>query len=144
MVGVPARQVGWMSEYGERLSLPVDGEAVLSVRTPEKPIVWSPAIYRARRSSMRVEAIYDDGRLELPAGVHLKHSRITLTVVIPDDEIAVGVTGETGEPSQTSVPERSSVEKRLRSDPRSARPSMKYSGHGNNRSRVATAAGRRL
>ena len=47
---------------------------------------------------MRVEAIYDDGRLELPAGVHLKHSRITLTVVIPDHEIAVGVTGETGEP----------------------------------------------
>lgn len=26
VVGVPARQVGWMSEYGERLSLPVDGE----------------------------------------------------------------------------------------------------------------------
>mgnify|MGYP000856061074 FL=1 len=26
MVGVPARQVGWMSEYGERLALPVDGE----------------------------------------------------------------------------------------------------------------------
>lgn len=25
-VGVPARQVGWMSEYGERLALPVDGE----------------------------------------------------------------------------------------------------------------------
>ncbi|MAD74890.1 MAG: N-acetyltransferase [Rheinheimera sp.] len=30
MVGVPAKQVGWMSEFGERLSLPVsgDGEAV--------------------------------------------------------------------------------------------------------------------
>ncbi len=30
MVGVPARQIGWMSEFGERLSLPVegDGEAV--------------------------------------------------------------------------------------------------------------------
>jgi len=25
MVGVPARQVGWMSEYGERLDLPVNG-----------------------------------------------------------------------------------------------------------------------
>lgn len=25
MVGVPARQVGWMSEYGERLPLPVEG-----------------------------------------------------------------------------------------------------------------------
>lgn len=27
MVGVPARQVGWMSEFGERLSLPVEGHA---------------------------------------------------------------------------------------------------------------------
>lgn len=27
MVGVPARQIGWMSEYGERLSLPVEGDA---------------------------------------------------------------------------------------------------------------------
>ena len=26
MVGVPARQVGWMSRYGERLSLPLHGE----------------------------------------------------------------------------------------------------------------------
>lgn len=28
MMGVPARQVGWMSEYGERLDLPLYGEAV--------------------------------------------------------------------------------------------------------------------
>lgn len=27
MVGVPARQVGWMSEYGESLDLPLTGEA---------------------------------------------------------------------------------------------------------------------
>jgi UDP-2-acetamido-3-amino-2,3-dideoxy-glucuronate N-acetyltransferase len=27
MVGVPARQIGWMSKYGERLSLPLTGEA---------------------------------------------------------------------------------------------------------------------
>lgn len=26
VAGVPARQVGWMSEYGERLDLPVEGE----------------------------------------------------------------------------------------------------------------------
>lgn len=26
MAGVPARQIGWMSEYGERLDLPVEGE----------------------------------------------------------------------------------------------------------------------
>ncbi|MFL1455739.1 UDP-2-acetamido-3-amino-2,3-dideoxy-D-glucuronate N-acetyltransferase [Marinobacter sp. GN3S48] len=32
MVGVPARQIGWMSEFGEQLNLPVtgDGEAVCS------------------------------------------------------------------------------------------------------------------
>lgn len=27
MVGVPARQIGWMSEHGERLSLPLTGDA---------------------------------------------------------------------------------------------------------------------
>lgn len=27
MVGVPARQIGWMSEYGEQLALPLDGQA---------------------------------------------------------------------------------------------------------------------
>jgi len=26
MVGVPARQIGWMSEFGEQLALPVQGE----------------------------------------------------------------------------------------------------------------------
>lgn len=28
MVGVPARQIGWMSAHGERLSLPLEGNAV--------------------------------------------------------------------------------------------------------------------
>lgn len=27
MVGVPARQIGWMSEFGEQLKLPLEGEA---------------------------------------------------------------------------------------------------------------------
>ncbi|NRQ01195.1 acyltransferase [Marinobacterium sp. xm-d-530] len=27
MVGVPAKQIGWMSEYGEQLDLPLDGES---------------------------------------------------------------------------------------------------------------------
>lgn len=27
MVGVPARQIGWMSEYGEQLDLPLEGES---------------------------------------------------------------------------------------------------------------------
>lgn len=27
VVGVPARQIGWMSEYGEKLDLPLDGDA---------------------------------------------------------------------------------------------------------------------
>ena len=32
MVGVPARQIGWMSRHGERLPLPLEGEA--EVRCP--------------------------------------------------------------------------------------------------------------
>ena len=27
MVGVPAKQIGWMSQYGEKLDLPIEGEA---------------------------------------------------------------------------------------------------------------------
>ena len=27
MVGVPAKQIGWMSEYGEKLDLPLSGNA---------------------------------------------------------------------------------------------------------------------
>jgi UDP-2-acetamido-3-amino-2,3-dideoxy-glucuronate N-acetyltransferase len=27
IVGVPGNQIGWMSEYGEKLDLPVTGEA---------------------------------------------------------------------------------------------------------------------
>jgi len=30
MVGVPAKQVGWMSEYGERLNIPLEGDAEVS------------------------------------------------------------------------------------------------------------------
>lgn len=32
MVGVPARQIGWMSEYGEKLDLPVIGNAQITCK----------------------------------------------------------------------------------------------------------------
>lgn len=32
MVGVPARQIGWMSEYGEKLDLPLTGECTATCR----------------------------------------------------------------------------------------------------------------
>ena len=38
MVGVPAKQVGWMSEYGERLELPLDGHGRASC--PETGITY--------------------------------------------------------------------------------------------------------
>ena len=46
MVGVPARQIGWMSEYGERLALPLtgEGEAVCS---------HSGATYRLKGGAVR-------------------------------------------------------------------------------------------
>ncbi len=37
MVGVPARQIGWMSRYGERLDLPLRGEVVtICARTQDR------------------------------------------------------------------------------------------------------------
>lgn len=39
MAGVPARQIGWMSERGERLNLPLEGNA--AVQCPEEGCVYS-------------------------------------------------------------------------------------------------------
>jgi hypothetical protein len=36
---------------------------------------------------MQIEAIYEDGRLELPRHVRLKQRRVRLIIDIPDDEI---------------------------------------------------------
>lgn len=33
MAGVPARQIGWVSEHGERLDLPLDGDGVANCKT---------------------------------------------------------------------------------------------------------------
>lgn len=46
---------------------------------------------------MQVKAIYDHGWLQLPPGLHLKRPRLSLTVTIPDHEIAPGVTRALGE-----------------------------------------------
>lgn len=43
MVGVPAKQKGWMSEYGERLDLPLAGEG-------EAGCLSTGAIYRLRKN----------------------------------------------------------------------------------------------
>lgn len=45
VVGVPARQIGWMSESGERLALPVDG------------------VGRAVCSKVNVQYIFEDGKI---------------------------------------------------------------------------------
>jgi UDP-2-acetamido-3-amino-2,3-dideoxy-glucuronate N-acetyltransferase len=48
MVGVPARQIGWMSEFGEQLDLPVagDGEAVCA-RTGAKYLLSNGQLSKA-------------------------------------------------------------------------------------------------
>jgi UDP-2-acetamido-3-amino-2,3-dideoxy-glucuronate N-acetyltransferase len=38
MVGVPARQVGWMSQHGERLDLPLTGSA--EAKCPHTGVVY--------------------------------------------------------------------------------------------------------
>ncbi len=49
MVGVPARQIGWMSRHGERLELPVEGDAIATcVRTGD--------CYRLVASTLRLES----------------------------------------------------------------------------------------
>lgn len=48
MVGVPARQIGWMSEFGEQLPLPVEGEA-------EAVCAHTGALYRLRGRRLTCE-----------------------------------------------------------------------------------------
>jgi UDP-2-acetamido-3-amino-2,3-dideoxy-glucuronate N-acetyltransferase len=45
MVGVPARQIGWMSQYGEKMPLPVDGEG-------EHTCIHSGTVYRLRGGAL--------------------------------------------------------------------------------------------
>lgn len=48
VVGVPARQIGWMSEFGEQLPLPVEGEA-------EAVCAHTGALYRLRGRRLTCE-----------------------------------------------------------------------------------------
>lgn len=49
MVGVPARQIGWMSEYGERLDLPLIGNAeVLCEHTGAKYTLENSTVTKAQ------------------------------------------------------------------------------------------------
>lgn len=50
MVGVPARQIGWMSEFGEQLALPLEGEA-------EARCEHSGARYVLRGKNLRNESV---------------------------------------------------------------------------------------
>lgn len=49
MVGVPARQIGWMSEFGEQLDLPVDGTA--EARCPHTGTLYRLSKGRIERCS---------------------------------------------------------------------------------------------
>lgn len=49
MVGVPARQIGWMSEFGEQLDLPLDGDAETQCRhTGERYLLINGALFREK------------------------------------------------------------------------------------------------
>lgn len=37
---------------------------------------------------MRIEAVFDHGRIELPAGIAFRHPRFRVAVIVPDDELA--------------------------------------------------------
>lgn len=47
MVGVPARQIGWMSEFGERLNLPLEGEGeAVCVHTGTRYVLKGNALHQ--------------------------------------------------------------------------------------------------
>ena len=52
MVGVPARQIGWMSEFGEQLDLPLDGEGeAICKHTGDVYRLGGKAVVRTRQAS---------------------------------------------------------------------------------------------
>ena len=46
MVGVPARQIGWMSEYGERLDLPLQGNAEIDCAVTGKRYLLEASVLK--------------------------------------------------------------------------------------------------
>lgn len=42
---------------------------------------------------MQVEAIYDQGRIELIRPLHLRHSRVRVLVEVPDEEVVAPAVG---------------------------------------------------
>jgi len=50
MVGVPAKQIGWMSQYGEKLDLPLVGEAVTECQHTGR-------CYKLKGSQVKVEGV---------------------------------------------------------------------------------------
>ena len=46
MAGVPAKQIGWMSEYGERLQLPLKGMGSISAPTLSPVIACKMAVFK--------------------------------------------------------------------------------------------------
>ncbi len=52
MIGVPARQVGWMSEYGERLALPLQGQAKANCKqTGDAYTLVGSSLTKSKRAS---------------------------------------------------------------------------------------------
>ena len=48
VVGVPARQVGWMSEFGERLNLPINGEGeAICSRTGDRYLLMNSIVSKS-------------------------------------------------------------------------------------------------
>lgn len=54
MVGVPAKQIGWMSEYGEQLDLPLTGEA-------QAKCSHTGAIYKLNGQTVSKQALSKEG-----------------------------------------------------------------------------------
>ncbi len=52
MVGVPARQIGWMSAFGERLDLPLSGEGeTVCPHTGDRYALWDGRVVRTEASA---------------------------------------------------------------------------------------------
>jgi UDP-2-acetamido-3-amino-2,3-dideoxy-glucuronate N-acetyltransferase len=91
MAGVPARQIGWISRHGERLDLPLSGDGTSVCPATGETYSLQNGQLKLRETTMQVEAIYRDGRIEFVQPLHLKRDTLRVMVNVPDEEIEAPV-----------------------------------------------------
>lgn len=83
MVGVPAKQIGWISQHGERLDLPLVGQAqAMCTHSGQKYVLTGAEVHLFEEA----ELIIEHGQAKLISPVYLKSTANTKLVIDIDEK----------------------------------------------------------